>query len=155
MQGADWFWVVVIASGVVYFASRSTTEGAYETSYISCEKPDGAEKWRSRYPGRWGAIREDRYEVSFQSQLVVSAEINKLRDCTVFDRNNWRCGVAPVVRDGDMQPMCSDLVTPSCLLPLGAITHTLVYVAGSDWMCRTESNVLDVWHRASQSEPAS
>ena len=146
-DGLEWTWVL-IAVLIIGYALKNKTEGEYESNYITCEKPAGSEKWRDPYretSHRYSAINELYYQVSFANQRVVNELPHALEGCTVFDRNNWACDRGYQVRDGKMHPQCSVWDSPHCLVPLGFIMHTLVYVRGADWTCGIQSSTLDIW----------
>jgi|SRR3989344_676692 len=91
---------------------------------------------------RFDIVHESRYQVSFASQRVVSSTGMELKNCTVYDRNNWSCkntdGSLLIVKDGKTPVTTCSKATGTCYLEANLFNRTVILVRGvkeADRLC--------------------
>jgi hypothetical protein len=127
-------------------------EGEFVSHWIDCKRSgDGTwEATNKDIKHRFNVVHKSRYQVSFTGQHVVSANGIALKDCVVFDRENWWCknadGSALGVTEGTKQIACSKRFK-SCSLPVSILDRLMILVVGldmADSVCESASSQLDL-----------
>jgi hypothetical protein len=124
--------------GLVLFGCTNEREGEFVTHWLACQKSEVG-KWvsadRSLF-NRFDIIHESRYQVSFASQRVVSSTGFELKNCTVYDRNNWDCkdidGSLFVVKDGQGPLLNCGKATGLCFLRANFLNRASILLRGGE-----------------------
>ena len=136
-----------------YLVSGCTDDrnGKFVTHWIACEK-SGNGDWLvadREFYNRFNVIGKSEYQVSFDTQRVVTSRLSALKDCIVFDRKNWFCDghtrLSNQVHDGNKMNYC-DSSPGYCFLHLGIFYRLYIYFGGvgqADRSCRVMSDTFD------------
>ncbi len=136
--------LLLLSVCLVISGCSNEREGELVGRWIACEKSETG-KWVSSDKvlfDRFDIVHESRYQVSFSSQRVVSSTGIELRNCTVYDRNNWTCkdtdGSLLVVKDGKLPSTSCSKATGNCYLQANLFNRGIILVRGvkeADRLC--------------------
>lgn len=146
--------LLLLSVCLVILGCSNEREDEFVERWITCARSETG-KWVSSGKalfGRFNIVHELRYRVSFSSQHVVSSTGTKLRECTVYDRNNWTCidtdGSRLRVQDGKKFPAVScDPATGKCILQVNLLNRVLILVLGileADRLCDASASEMAV-----------
>ena len=125
-------------------------EGKFVSHWIACKKvTDGNWTLANKYYNRFNVVHESRYQVSFATQRVVAGTIFALKNCTVYNRENWRCedpvdGTKFLVSEGEM--IGTNCTYDSCSLEVDSLDRITILIGGievAERLCKRSSKFLD------------
>ncbi len=125
-------------------------EGKFVSHWIACEKgADGSWTLAKKDYNRLNVVYESRFQVSFAAQRVVAGTITALKNCTVYNRENWRCedpvdGTKFFVSEGER--LGTSCISDSCSLEVDSIDRIMILIGGTrvaERMCKNKSRFLD------------
>lgn len=141
------FWCLVLTG------CFNNLEGEFVHHWIGCSKSE-AGKWvtADRFLfNRFNIVYKSRYRVSFANQRVVSSIGLELKDCTVYDRNNWNCkdrdGSLFAVEDGQGPYIGCSKIREFCFNYVNRINRVVILFRGvkeADRLCGISSESFEM-----------